>query len=71
MLFNPIMQLKLIHLFHEQLMKTAMCPDNECHYSQHDYYLYSLITHLNDDHKWSREEIANWLDTLDTDLNLQ
>lgn len=27
-----------------------------------------LVMHLNDDHKWTREEIADWLDTLDVDL---
>ena len=24
----------------------------------------SVITHLNDDHRWTRERIADWLDTL-------
>lgn len=27
--------------------------------------LYNLIQHLNDSHKWSREKIADWIDTLD------
>jgi hypothetical protein len=26
--------------------------------------LASILVHLNDDHKWSRERIASWLDTL-------
>ena len=26
---------------------------------------YSIITELNDHHKWTREQIADWLDTLD------
>lgn len=29
----------------------------------------SLVMHLNDDHKWTREQIADWLDTLDIDLS--
>jgi len=28
-----------------------------------------IIISLNDKHKWSRERIADWLDTLDVDLN--
>jgi hypothetical protein len=28
----------------------------------------SIIVNLNDGHRWSRERIADWLDTLDTDL---
>ena len=30
-----------------------------------------LVVHLNDHHKWSREAIADWLDTLDFDLSFQ
>lgn len=30
--------------------------------------LETLIVHLNDAHEWTREQIADWLDTLDLDL---
>ena len=30
--------------------------------------LVDLVIHLNDSHHWSREQIADWLDTLDADL---
>lgn len=30
-----------------------------------------LIIHLNDGHKWTREKIADWLDTLDLDLTFR
>lgn len=30
--------------------------------------LYQLIQHLNDKHEWTREKIADWLETLDVDL---
>lgn len=33
--------------------------------------VWSMIPHLNDDHKWSRERIADWLDTLDIDLEFR
>ena len=33
--------------------------------------VWSMIQHLNDDHKWSRERIADWLDTLDVDLTFR
>lgn len=28
-----------------------------------------LVIHLNDRHRWSREDIADWLETLDMDLS--
>lgn len=31
--------------------------------------LFDAIMHLNDEHKWSREQIADWLDALDLDLS--
>ncbi len=31
----------------------------------------NTIIHLNDDHRWTREQIADWLDTLDVDLRFQ
>lgn len=33
--------------------------------------LWNMIQHLNDDHKWTRERIADWLDSLDLDLEFQ
>lgn len=33
--------------------------------------LASLIPHINDHHKWSRERIADWLDSLDVDLTVK
>lgn len=30
--------------------------------------LQNIIIHLNDSHEWTREQIADWLDTLDLDL---
>lgn len=31
----------------------------------------TIIMHLNDSHLWSRQDIADWLDTLDCDLSFQ
>jgi hypothetical protein len=47
------------------------CPEKNCWKS--DLLaepLWTTIVHLNDQHKWSREEIADWLETLDHDLRL-
>lgn len=33
--------------------------------------LFHLVQHLNDHHRWTRERIADWLDTLDVDLTFQ
>ena len=37
------------------------CPAEAC---AKTLSLASILVHLNDDHRWSREEIAGWLDTL-------
>lgn len=31
--------------------------------------LWLMVQHLNDTHKWSREKIADWLETLDVDIS--
>lgn len=31
----------------------------------------SMILHLNDFHEWSREQIADWLESLDIDLSFE
>lgn len=41
-----------------------------CHGDSRMYPLKGLIIHLNDEHKWTREQIADWLETLDVDLEL-
>lgn len=33
--------------------------------------IYMLIQHLNDHHAWTREVIADWLDSLDIDLTIK
>ena len=48
-----------------ELHKTLPCP--ECDKS--GYFggmptLEELITHMNDDHRWTREQIADWIDSL-------
>lgn len=41
----------------------GVCPD--CKFTRP---LMDVIVHLNDKHKWSREAIADWLETLDIDI---
>lgn len=36
-----------------------------------DHAIYYTIQHLNDEHEWDREQIADWLDTLDIDLTIK
>jgi len=50
-----------------------ICPSNDtevCVYADGNELLSVsvAIQHLNDEHKWTREAIADWLDTLDVDL---
>lgn len=42
------------------------CPTSDC--SKKSYPVAGIITHLNDKHDWSRNEIADWLETLPIDL---
>lgn len=49
------------------------CPVAKCIKQDYDNtaYLRDTIIHLNDEHKWPRESIAEWLDTLDHDLRFK
>lgn len=35
-----------------------------------DRILLSIIVHLNDDHRWTRERIADWVETLETPVEV-
>lgn len=45
------------------------CP--VCDKSSHRELLPDIIIHLNDEHHWTREQIADWLETLDIDLEFK
>lgn len=46
------------------------CPASECYLEKKSIKLSVLIPHLNDSsHNWSREKIADWLETLDININ--
>lgn len=50
----------------------ASCPDpiyDVCHYDK-SLSVSALVPHLNDCHQWSREKIADWLDSLNVDFTL-
>ena len=52
----------------------ATCPEcKENPYGAHvpKRALYDIIMHLNDNHKWTRERIADWLETLDIDTTMK
>ncbi len=51
----------------------ASCPANKvCGEGPYkDQPVSTLIMHLNDQHNWTRERIADWLETLDFDLSFQ
>lgn len=48
------------------LLEEVRCP--EC--SDNDI-LWETVQHMNDEHEWSREKIADWLETLDVDITFQ
>lgn len=50
------------------------CPVTDCESAYHQddrALLQNTIIHLNDKHKWTREAIADWLETLDHDLTFK
>jgi len=52
----------------------AQCPAEVClskTFSWEPSGLKNVIIHLNDTHMWSRKDIADWLDTLDLDLEFK
>lgn len=61
---------KAIPGFREMKQSCPMLGTPHCTRPTEKYLLYSTIIHLNDHHKWSREEIADWLETLDHDLTM-
>jgi hypothetical protein len=46
------------------------CPAKRCHWGQHglndQYGADNLVVHLNDYHRWTRERIADYIETLET-----
>lgn len=55
--------------FHQMV---EWCPVSNCVQQKvNPAYLRDTIIHLNDEHKWPRESIAEWLDTLDHDLRFK
>lgn len=58
---------QLIQLVPELASATAKCP--ACPTAKGP--VTSLIPHINDDHKWTRGQIADWLETLDVDLTVK
>lgn len=51
-------------------LKTAKGSCPECPRDQNTFVA-NVIVHLNDHHRWTREQIADWLDLLDIELPIQ
>ena len=55
-------------------MKSGGCPapfSSRCLFPREKVTLAALVMHLNDAHEWTRERIADWLETLPIDLTIQ
>ena len=48
--------------FFDCLDTVKACPEDGC---RKRIYLAALIVHLNDDHRWTRERIADWVQTIE------
>jgi len=46
---------------HEHATAILGCPIETC---GTDWFVHDMVTHLNDSHHWTRERIADWLETL-------
>lgn len=49
--------------------RSAVCP--ACEDTKSTMSILWSIIHLNDRHEWTREAIADWLDTIDVDLTVK
>jgi len=67
--YRPVVD-ELSDLFPNLHGEQMRCPKSKCR-GKYKADLASMIQHLNDYHKWTRERIADWLDSLDVDLSLQ
>lgn len=54
--------------FFDCLDTVKACPGDGC---KKRLFLAAIIVHLNDDHRWSREQIAQWLEQNGTSSRLQ
>lgn len=53
--------------FREILMKVScVCPGDVCWAEPEKGVLSSIIIHLNDAHLWTREQIADWVESMET-----
>ena len=50
------------------LRQRGLCPVERCK-SYPSTTVQSTIVHLNDDHRWTREQIADWIETLEKKQN--
>lgn len=41
----------------------TLCPSFKCHY-ENDYIIF-MLEHLNDVHYWTREQIADWVESIE------
>lgn len=63
-------RIELARAFPALDMPGPRCPNDgvTCFFWNPDRSLGRTIIHLNDDHGWPREQIADWLESLDVDL---
>lgn len=55
------------------VVECPVCPSGEGQMMKPtcDPSLVYIVIHLNDNHEWTRDKIADWLDTLDLDLSFK
>jgi hypothetical protein len=55
--------------WNDVLLRPAACPCPGCDLTE--LYVRSVITHLNDQHRWTREQIADWVAEIEITIGPQ
>ncbi len=64
--------LLLLRQYFPDVMKfKTTCPHMTCLVKDNIWEVQKLIPHVNDRHKWNREQIADWIETLDVDITIK
>lgn len=59
LLWDPLLEPNINSSFAQANEIEATCPVRGCRTTDHALW---LVPHMNDDHKWKRERIADWLE---------
>jgi hypothetical protein len=64
---SDFLDAELDQLFPTCALKAQCCPVRDCHreLDPPERFIGSVVIHLNDHHRWTREQIADWVETVE------